>query len=222
MSEWWTYTLSDFLLFSPRTYYRLLQRHNEAVWPGQIVTLGLGLALLALIRRSAPRHGPLVSAIVAALWAWVAWGFLWERYATINWAATYFAWMFAVEVLLLGWLGVVRRGLSYDVGRGAACVLGIALLVLSLAVYPALAPLLGRPWRQAEVFGVAPDPTVIATLGVLAAASPRAPRYLLVIPAAWCVVSGATVWAMGQPDALVVAVAGLTGVSLALTRRAAA
>jgi hypothetical protein len=23
MSEWWSYSLSDFLLFSPRTYYRL-------------------------------------------------------------------------------------------------------------------------------------------------------------------------------------------------------
>jgi hypothetical protein len=30
MSEWWTYTLSDFLLFSPRVYYRLFELHNRA------------------------------------------------------------------------------------------------------------------------------------------------------------------------------------------------
>ena len=29
------------------------------------------------------------------------------------------------------------------------------------------ASLLGRPWTQAEVFGIAPDPTAIGTLGVL-------------------------------------------------------
>ena len=45
MPEWWTYALSDFLLFSPRTYYRLIERHNAAVWPAQIVTLGLGLGI---------------------------------------------------------------------------------------------------------------------------------------------------------------------------------
>ena len=38
MSEWWTYTISDFLMFSPRTYYRMLERYNTAIWPGQILT----------------------------------------------------------------------------------------------------------------------------------------------------------------------------------------
>ncbi len=36
MSEWWTYTLSDFLLFSARTYYRLFELYNRDVWPAQL------------------------------------------------------------------------------------------------------------------------------------------------------------------------------------------
>ena len=48
MSEWWTYSLSDFLLFSPRTYYRLFELYNLAIWPAQILALALGLAILAL------------------------------------------------------------------------------------------------------------------------------------------------------------------------------
>ena len=40
MSEWWTYSLSSFLLFSARTYYRLFELYNAEVWPLQIVTLG--------------------------------------------------------------------------------------------------------------------------------------------------------------------------------------
>ena len=35
MPEWWTYSLSDFLMFSPRTYYRLFELHNAAIWPAQ-------------------------------------------------------------------------------------------------------------------------------------------------------------------------------------------
>ncbi len=51
MSEWWTYSLSDFLLFSPRTYYRLSELYNIAIWPAQIVMLALGVALVVLLRQ---------------------------------------------------------------------------------------------------------------------------------------------------------------------------
>jgi hypothetical protein len=78
-------------------------------------------------------------------------------------------------------------------------VAGLALVLLGLA-YPLLAPLLGRPWTQAEVFGLAPDPTVAATLGVLLAA--ERPHWLLIVaPLLWCAVSGATLWTMDAPEA---------------------
>ena len=203
MPEWWTYTLSDFLLFSPRTYYRLIQRHNEAVWPGQAAALGLGLVVLALARRPNARQGRVLSAILAALWVWVAWAFVWKRYATINWAAKYLVWLFAIEALLLLWIGVVRGGLLVSWRRDAPGMLGGGLLILSLLLYPAFAPLLGRGWRPAEVFGVAPDPTVLATLGVLLLADGPPRWVLLAMPVLWCIVSGATLLAMGSPEAMV-------------------
>ena len=46
MSEWWTYSLLDFLLFSPRTYYRLFELYNLAVWPWHVLAIVLGLAVL--------------------------------------------------------------------------------------------------------------------------------------------------------------------------------
>ena len=51
MTEWWTYRPSDFLLFAPRTYYRLFALYNEAVWPAHVVTVALGIACLALTYR---------------------------------------------------------------------------------------------------------------------------------------------------------------------------
>lgn len=209
MDEWWTYALSDFLLFSPRTYYRMLERHNEAVWPAQILTGGLGLGILGLLRRSTPWQDRIISAIAALLWVWVAWSFLWNRYATINWAATYLAWLFAIEALLLVWLGAIRGRLRFRPGRDAAGMLGLAVFILALAFYPLLAPLAGRPWIQAEVFGIAPDPTALATLGLLLLTQGR-PRWgLLPIPILWLSISGATLWAMGSPEATILPMTAL-------------
>jgi hypothetical protein len=209
MTEWWSYTLSDFLLFSPRTYYRLLGRHNEAVWPAQILTLGLGLLIIALLRRPGAWQGRFVSANLATLWAWVAWAFFWKRYVTINWAAIYAVPLFALEALLLAWIGVIRGGLTFRLSRDAPGILGIALFILSLSLYPMIAPLVGRGWPQAEIFGVAPDPTVIATLGLLLLTEGRPRWELLAVPVLWCVISGATLLAMGSPEAWVPPLAAL-------------
>jgi uncharacterized protein DUF6064 len=213
MPEWWSYSLADFLMFAPRTWYRLVERHNEAVWPLPVLTLGLGLALMMGSgipgRRERPlrRESRLVPAVLAALWTWVAWAFLWRRYAVINWAASYAAGLFALEALLLVWLGVVRGEWRVAENRNVRGALGGALLVASLLVYPALAALFGRPWRQAEVFGIAPDPTVMATIGLLLLRDGRLPWPLLAVPVAWCAFSGLTLLAMGSGQALAPALA---------------
>ncbi len=201
MPEWWTYTLSDFLLFSPRTYYRLIQRHNEAVWPAHLVTLILGLVIAASLARPSAQRGRVVSGILALIWIWVAWAFVWRRYATINWAAGYLAWLLGLEALLLAWIGVIRGRLAYGWTPDATGFLGIGLIGLSVLVYPMLAPLLGRGWHQAEVFGIAPDPTAIATVGLMFLVGGRARSALLAAPALWCLAGGLTLWAMHSPEA---------------------
>lgn len=201
MPEWWTYGLSDFLLFSPRTYYRLLERYNEAIWPGQLLTLGLGVAILGLLRGGGSWQGRIVWATLAGPWAWVAWAFIWARYTAINWAAVYLLPLFVIEVMLLFAAGVIGQGLKLRVTRDRRSILGIAIFTFALAAYPAIAPLVGRDWRQAEIFGVTPDPTVLGTLGVLTLAEGRVRRWLLVVPLLWCVLSGLTLWAMESPEA---------------------
>ncbi|MGH7579803.1 MAG: DUF6064 family protein [Gemmatimonadales bacterium] len=222
MPEWWSYTLSDFLLFSPRTYYRMIERHNEAVWPVQLATGGLGLAVAALLRRPSPRRGRAVSAVLAALWIWVAWSFVWQRYATINWAATYLVWLFVLEAVLLLWLGVARRGLVFAPRSGVRGWLGMALLLLGLPAYPVIAPLLGRGWHQAEVFGIVPDPTAVATLGLLLLAEGPHRWMVMVPPAIWCLVAGATLYAMGSAEAWVPAAAAVLALAGSGTRAGAA
>ncbi|MFL5028828.1 MAG: DUF6064 family protein [Xanthobacteraceae bacterium] len=220
MSEWWTYTLSDFLLFSPRVYYRIFELHNRALWPAHVVTLILGLAIFVLLLRKSTRAtARAVPALLGALWIWIAWAFFWDRYATINWAALYVAPAFALQGLLLLWIGTVGRRLTFAPGHDVFDRAGLALLAFALVGYPLLAPLMGRPWPAAEVFGIAPDPTAVATLAVLAVAHGRARWLTMPIPLLWCAITAATLWTMGAGDFFVAPIAALGAIAIASARK---
>jgi hypothetical protein len=218
-SEWWTYTLRDFLLFSPRTYYRLFELYNAAIWPAQILSLGLGLTILALLPRPTPARSRLIAALLAAGWLFAGIAFHLRRYATINEAAVSFAVGFALEAALLIGIGVVRGGLSFAWPARPASRAGLGIFVFALVLEPAVGPLLGRSWRQAEIFGIAPDPTAVATLGLLLLASGRWRWALFVVPAIWCGITGATLLAMKAPDAWIPPLVAVVAVALALRRR---
>jgi hypothetical protein len=206
MSEWWSYSLTDLLLFSPRTYYRLFAIYNAAVWPAHVLALALGAVILLLIRRDERKQAHFIAAILAGCWLWVGWAYHWQRYATINWAATYFAVGFALEALLLTWVGVIRRGFAFPAHPHATNRIGLGMFVFALAVQPLIGLIAGRDWKQLELFGIAPDPTAAATLGILLAAG-RVHFGLLIIHLLWCTIAGATLLTMGSPEALMMPVA---------------
>lgn len=197
MSEWWTYTLSDLQAFSLQTYHRLFELYNAAIWPAPLVAIALGAAISwLLLGRRTPARGRVIAGILAAGWLWVAIAFHADRYATIHRAAAFFAWGFGLEALLLIWTGVVRGKLLFEPGGNAAGRAGASLFLFALLAHPLLGLAFGRNWRSIEIFGVAPDPTAVATLGLLLSAAGRARWELIAIPAIWCVVSGASLLAM--------------------------
>jgi len=189
MSEWWTYSLSDFLMFSARSYYRQFELMNRELWPLHVLALAAGLLVLACTFKPRPGASRLAFAVLALAWAWVAWAYHAERYADINTGAPWFALGFALEAALLAWMALRRPAPSL---AGVRTRLAQLMLVAGLAAWPLLAPLSGRSWLQAEVFGMAPDPTVVATLGALLFW--RAPWPLWIIPLAWCAISAATLY----------------------------
>jgi hypothetical protein len=217
MSEWWTYTLADIKSFSLQTYYRLFELYNAAIWPAQIVALVLGLGSgLHLPHRGSGRHTwreRAIAAILTGCWLWVAIAFHAHRYATLTWSARYYAWGFGLEAALVLWAGVVRGRLVFE--RRPA---GLAIFLFALVVQPLIGVVLGRRWSQVEIFGVAPDPTAIATLGLLLLATGRVRWELMVVPLFWCAISGATLLSMKAPDAWIPLVAALLVVSLAAWR----
>ena len=159
-----------------------------------------------------------VAAILATCWSWVAVAFLGHRYAKINFAATYFAWAFGLVAALLIVEGVLRGRLRFEWPADFAGKAGLWIFLFALAVEPLSAPLLGRGWRGIEIFGIAPDPTAVGTLGILLVAKGARRWPWTIVPAIWCAMTGATLLAMKAPDACVAPAAAVLAVSLAISR----
>jgi hypothetical protein len=205
MSEWTSYSLRDLLLFSAQTYYRLFESYNAAIWPTQFLAAALGIAILVLLRRRTAGASRGISAILAAGWLWVGAAFLAKRYATINWSAMYFAWAFGIEAALLLWLGTAKDD-QYPLsspGRervGVRGAVGLGVFLFALVVQPLIGPLLGRSWRGTQLFLLCPDPTAVATLGLLLLARARRRWPLMVVPILWCLYTAIFLFAMKASD----------------------
>ena len=127
-------------------------------------------------------------------------------------AAPTLAWGFYAEAALTAGLGLSGRLVFMQRGRGAR--FGIALLMAAVLIWPLLAPLDGRPWHEAEVIVIAPDPTAIATLGLLALAErSRWTALLCVAPVLWLALSVLTLVTMGAWQGWAVLAALLVGLA---------
>lgn len=211
-----SWALEDLVPFEPRTYWRLFALENAALWPAQAALLAACALLLACFLLGKRPSGRWLGPAVGAAWLWTGWQFVALRYGTVNWAAPTLAWGFYAEAALLAALGLSGRLAFARLGLGPC--FGIGLFAIALAVWPLLSRLDGRPWSEAEVIAIAPDPTAVATLGLLAlAARSRWTALLSIAPATWLAVSALTLFAMGswQGWAVLAALtAGLAAASL--------
>lgn len=199
MTEWWTYRPSDFLMFSAGSYARLLEQFNLDKWPLHGLMLAVGLALLAAAAApssAAARWAPLA---LAAVWGWVGWAFLWDRFAEINSAANYLAVAFWGQAVLL-LAAPVWRAPSEPTGSAKRQSIAAAVVVAAaVLLWPLSAPLTGRSWVQADTFGMVPEPTALVTLGWLLGARVRHKGVLAVIPVLSLVVGIGILWLLYGP-----------------------
>lgn len=192
MAEWSTYSLEDFILFSARVYFRLFEVQNAAFWPLHIALLAFGGALTWVALRR-PGIGIVAGFVGLALcWALLGSTFL-PRYAAINWAAEYLVPLVWLEVAALAAAAI----LAMSFNRGFAGWTGPAVVAYAAFGHPLTALVSGRSLQAAEVIGLAPDPTAIATLGFCLAIGGRIAAVACVVPALWCLASAATLYGLG-------------------------
>jgi len=199
MGEWSSYALSDFLLFSPQTYFRQFALINEAIFPAPVLFIALSLILAALAGEGGWRDRAVVMGL-AVLCAGAGWLFHHGSYADINWAADWFAIGFAVQAVGLFLWGMMGKFPPHTEKSRSIALLVRLLAALVVLVYPLQAAVFGRPWQEAEFVGISPDATMVFTLLVLVPAV-GGKRYLLAaIPVLWCAIGLLTLWTMGAAE----------------------
>jgi hypothetical protein len=202
------------LPFSREQFFEVFARYNDGVMPLQLGLFLLALSALGALvvrRRGSDR---VVSAILAALWAWMGVVYHFLYFAAVNPAAPLFGIMFLVGAGMFAWAGVVRGRLAFNGENRARRITGHVLIVYSLVVYPLLSVLLGREYPGMPTFGL-PCPTTIFTIGMLAFLSTPFPRAVLIVPLAWTVIGGEAAFLLGVHEDVGLIAAGLAGAWLA-------
>ena len=176
-----------------------IQAHyNAAIWPAQAVALAL--ALVALWLAVPPRRGSgrLIGCLLAAAWLWCGLVYFLQHVAPYDFMAPIYGWLFIAEALLLVWLLVWRDiPLLFRPGLREAC--GLSAAVFALFGLPLIDGLGAGGYAATALVGLAPGPTALFTLGLLALAPRRFALPLMILPLLWCLAAGARGWALDLP-----------------------
>lgn len=215
MAVWLSYSLEDFVPFTLETWQRLIERHNAAQWPLQVVALAAGLLVLVWVWRRPSALRP--AFLLAGAWGWTAWKFLAGPYADLVWAGHWFAWGFTIQAgLILAWGLAAAKAATPPLPRAVAAI-GWILAAGGIVLFPLAALVSGSGRADLQVFGIFPDPTVVSTMGLLLLLA-RGPvlALLLVLPVLWSAVAGATAWAIGASLPLALPLAALATFAAAI------
>ena len=202
------------LPFTAAQFFEVFERYNHVIWPAQIVAYLAGLGSLALIAARSRYAGRIGAAVLAAMWLANGVGYHLGYFSEINRAATAFGGLFILQAVLVAWMGIVERRLEFALRTDATSWVAGGLVLYATVLYPLLGYALGHVYPAAPVFGVAPCPTTIFTLGLLLLARPSAPGWLFAIPIAWSGVGGSAAFLLGVKEDLGLIVAGLAAIAL--------
>lgn len=192
--------LSDFLMFTPEIWARLLTRYHQDMWPLPLFTVLLGGFLLWLIYYRPQHCDRMINAGLCVCWLWVGFVFHFNYFSTITWAAFGFAGLFILQALLYLCFGVMFNKLQYQDINDHSLVnkMGVFIVVFSLIAFPLLTGLHANDWSQAHVFGLSPDATCLVSIGFILCAKPVARGFWLILPLVWCVINVAQRIAIAQ------------------------
>jgi hypothetical protein len=205
------------LPFTTDQFFDVFRRYNEAVWPAQLLFAALAIVAIVGCLRGTLRDARAVSAILAALWLWMAIAYHVAFFATITRAAILFGALFALQGLLFLALGVWKRKLVFRAQADAPGLLGVLLSLYALAVYPWLGSVSGHWYPALPTFGL-PCPTTIFTLALLLWLRPPVPRIVFVIPLLWAAIATTAALQLGVREDLGLSAAGLIAAGFVLRR----
>ncbi len=189
--------------------------YNAAIWPAQILAYALGLlAVFALWSRKLLAT-QLILSILALMWVFNGIGYHFMFFAEINPLAKGFAAFFVLQSILFAVSATVAGDLRFEVRLNCRSTAGWSFIVYALLIYELLGYRAGHGLMAGPMFGVAPCPTTIFTIGMLLLARGRWVVWLSIIPLLWSLIGLAAALQLGIPEDFGLPVAGI-GLATAL------
>ncbi|OQW75401.1 MAG: hypothetical protein BVN32_11230 [Proteobacteria bacterium ST_bin14] len=195
--------------FTVAQFLDVFVAYNAAIWPAQLGAYAIGLVAVAALWLAQRKAARIIPAILAVMWLWNAVGYQYLFFSRINPAATVFAALFAAEAVLLAMSAISSRALFSPPSRSLKSAIGAFFIAYAYLIYPALGYLAGHGFMAGPMFGVAPCPTVIFTIGLLLMARGRWVIWLSVIPILWSLIGLAAALQLGILEDFGLPIAGL-------------
>ena len=202
--------------FTVEQFFDIFGTYNTAIWPVQVLAYVLGIVALALAFRESKLSTRIVSGILALFWTWMGIFYHIIHFSVINPAAWIFGIAFVLQGLLFLLVGAIFQRPAFRFTLKPLPIIGACFILYATVIYPLLGISFGHSYPRSPMFGVAPCPTTIFTLGVLLWASKPVPAYLLVIPLLWSIVGMSAAVNLRVPQDYGLVVAGVLGTVLIL------
>ena len=194
--------------FTIEQFLAVFATYNAAIWPFQIAAYGVVIVALWAVFVPQSRLVRLAFALMAILWAVTGIGYHLMFFATINPIAPVFAAFFVLQAVLFLASAARPEDLQLRLGRDFRSIAGLATLSYALAIYPILGIWAGHGLLKGPMFGVAPCPTTIFTIGMLLIARGRWVIWLSIIPILWSMIGLAAAIQLGIPEDMAMPLVG--------------
>lgn len=205
------------LPYTSEVYFAAMAQYHTDLFPARPVLLFLFLLAFAFCCRSPQSRKSGTRAIwliLALAWLWVGAAHQLGMMADLNFMAPWYGWGWIAQGGLFATLALWPGDGGFSVRRDARSVAGAATAVAGLVLYPVAVYLSGVAAGALPAAGSSPDPTAIATAGLLILFRPAGsqrllPLVLLPLLVGWVGVAGVSGWLLDFPLSYAVPAAAL-------------
>lgn len=184
---------------------------TRAIWPAQIVAYGLGLLVVWALLWKARRASLIACGTLALFWVWNGVSYHLLHFSRVNAAAVLFGALFIVQGGIFAAMALRGEDLPLQDSRRWRRRLGNVMIIYAAVIYSSIGWLAGHRWPGAPVFGVAPCPTAIFTIGELLTSGWLLSPWLVAGPFVWALIGSSAAILLGVIEDL-----GLVAAAVAL------
>jgi hypothetical protein len=186
--------------FTQEEFFQVFALYNAAMWPLQILFYVAGVAAVALTYRQSRASTATISFVLALMWMINGVAYHWSFFAAVNPIARGFAVLFMIEALLLLAAPFLWPSFRIEARRDSRTFVGLGMAAFAAIAYPILGYLAGHNYPAVPVFGIAPCPTTIFTMGILLLGPWKVARWLLILPGLWSLIGGSAAVLLDVPQ----------------------